>query len=214
MGADVMQGMSLIDETLRLHGDRALRTLVAYWHGLAAQGNPPHWSEVDPAAIQDALEYAFLADRLGHSHARLRVAGGSVVQLFGQEATGRPLSGLLSPEARPAFDAVMRRCFAVGRPLALRLGASRRDVTGCMVLFPLRGDRGGVTQLLGALVMSGTPGPAPVRFDFVEIEERGVSDRFGACDARWIGALPQTPEFTGKMKGRPEPSLRLVVNNG
>jgi hypothetical protein len=209
-----MQGMSSIDETLHVHGDRALRTLAAYWHGLAAQDALPHWSAVDPAAIEDALEYAFLAERLGQSHARLRVAGGSVVQLFGQAATGRPLSGLLSPTARPAFDAAVRRCFVAGTPLALALGSSRRAVTGRMALYPLRGDRGRVTQLLGGLVVSGTPGPAPVRFDFINTEGRGVTGRFGACGARWIGALPQTPEFTGKMKGRPGPILRLVVNNG
>lgn len=209
-----MQGMSLIDETLRVHGDRALRRLAAYWHGLAAQDALPHWSAVDPAAIQDALEYAFLAERLGQSHARLRVAGGSVAQLFGQEATGRPLSGLLSPKARPVFDAAMRRCFILGTPLALAVGSSRRAVTGRMALYPLRGDRGRVTQLLGGLVVSGDPGPAPVRFDFIDVEGCGVAGRSGACGARWIGALPQTPEFTGKMKRRPGPSLRLVVNNG
>ena len=209
-----MQGMSLIDEALRLHGDRALQVLDAYWRGLSAHGGVPHWSDVDPAAIQDALEYAFLADRLGQSHARLRVAGGAVAQLLGGTATGRPLSVFLSPDARPGFDAALGRCFAVGMPLALSLSASRHGVTGRMALYPLSGERGRVSQLLGGLVVSGKPWSVPVRFDQVGGAEGACSGGVGVRGVGRIGALPQTPEFTGKMKGSRRSSLRLVVNNG
>lgn len=195
----MMHCRSMTQETLRHHAARALRILETYWHGLAVGGGVPHWSAIDPGAIQDALEYAFLADRLGRAHARLRVAGGSVTGLFGGELTGMPLSTLLNPTSRKEFDAALAGCFKRRSGLDLMLCTSGKGgrplVAARMVLYPLRDDQGRVTQILGGLAPTDDTGPAPCRFDLT-----------GICEI----------ETTARRAFRPLPAkghLRLVVSN-
>lgn len=189
-----MIGNPLTDMRLRLHGAQALRTIESYWTGLACGGHLPRRSQIDPAAIQDALEYAFLADRIGACHARLRVAGGAVAQVFGEDVAGVLLSMILTPSARSRFDAGLRDCFETGQSLEIELCASRRSITARMTLYPLCNEEARVMHLLGCLVVSGAGPEAPVRFDDVTIVARDRPKRM-RCET-------------------PRPRLRLVVDNG
>ncbi|WP_299789500.1 PAS domain-containing protein [uncultured Marivita sp.] len=189
----------LVEERLKQHGHRALQELDSYWHGLAVRGDLPKRAEVDPAAIQDALEFAFIADRVGRSHARFRVAGGAISGVVGTEVAGLPLSTLLHHGSRATLDAALARCFAGRLLLELTLG-TRPDRTGqtataTLRLYPLLGARGEVGHLLGAFVATSGGGNHLSRFDVTDMRE-----------TPWTNCtVPARPRQTGH--------LRLVIDN-
>ncbi len=160
---------SLTQHVLNRHAARALGILDACWRGLAAQGDVPLWSRVDPADIQDALDHAFLAERYGHSHARIRVAGGSVAEMTGGDCAGLPLSLMFRPEDRPAFNEALRTACDSRCPIELDLSMVKQDVAARMVLYPLRAESGRITQLLGGLAPIGETVAARCRFGLVAI---------------------------------------------
>ncbi|WP_439122972.1 PAS domain-containing protein [Marivita sp.] len=188
---------SLTQEALKHHGARALGILGTYWTGLATQGDAPLWSDIDPAHIQDALEYAFMADRVGRTHARLRIAGGTISAELGQDCHGLPLSMLLMPGARHEFGAALATCFDTRTALDLTLSKRRNStnppIPARMVLYPLRNDSDAVTRLLGGLAAFGDTGSSPCQFDLTDIRGTPLTRK---------GHRPTYKDH-----------LRLVVNN-
>lgn len=88
-----------------------LRLVEHYWHELAtARGEVPLRSEIDPRSIENALEYAFLAERIAPGLAKLRVAGAHLNDLMGMETAGMPLSTLFTPAARETLAGAVGRC--------------------------------------------------------------------------------------------------------
>lgn len=158
---------SLTQHVPNRHAAQALGILEAYWRGLAAQGDVPLWSRIDPADIQDALDHAFLAERYGQSHARIRVAGGSVAGMTDGDCAGLPLSLLFRPEDRPAFTDALRTSCDCRSPVELDLSVATGDVVARMMLYPLRDETGRITQLLGGLAPIGEPIAAPCLFALV-----------------------------------------------
>ena len=73
-----------------------LRHVEAYWRALCAEGQIPARSEVDPRGMQDALEYAFLIERIAPGMAKLRVSGSHVSDLMGMEMAGMPMSSMIT----------------------------------------------------------------------------------------------------------------------
>ena len=181
MGHRDMIITSLTQHTLNRHGTRALELLTEYWTKLASSGDIPLWSEVDPGQIQDALDHAFLAERFGHCHARIRVAGGGVEDMAGQRCPGLPLSLLIQAADRAVFNDAMTSCCS-GRVVDIALtcspDAANREVTARMVLFPLRDTGGIVRQFLGGL--------APVGDATVQVGGFGVTKlSVHPATARW-----------------------------
>jgi hypothetical protein len=168
--------MSMTHHALTRHGARALEILDTYWSGLAVQGDLPLWSDVDPGQFQDALDHAFLAESFGRSHARIRVAGGSVSDMAGTPCSGLALSLLIRPEDRTEFNEAVRLCHTGGAvDIDLTTGgeAANRDVSAQMVLYPLRDTTGRVTQLLGGVAAIGdAPAPATRPFGVGKVRAR------------------------------------------
>jgi len=173
MGADRMHNGSLVAERTKQHGARALRILDAYWHSLAARGGVPRRAAIDPGAIQDALEYAFLVDRVGPHHARVRITGGAVNGILGADLVGMPLSVFLTPEARVEFDDVLARCFDQSAMLSLTL--VKTDAVAQMHLYPLLDHKGRIAHLLGGIVAEGGAASGARRFDLAETQEHPVN---------------------------------------
>lgn len=150
---------SLTQHTLNRHAARALGLLGAYWASLATQGELPLWSDVDPSQIQDALDHAFLAERFGQCHARIRVAGGGVEDMAGKPCSGLPISLLICASDRAAFTNAVSTCCTSCDPLEMALTSSpdvaNGDVSARMVLYPLRDTTGRVSQFLGGLAPVG-----------------------------------------------------------
>ena len=188
-----MHILSMTQHMLQQHGTRALGILDSYWRDLARDGQLPLWSDVDPGQIQDALEYAFMADCVGRCHARLRVAGGAVSGVLGQDFHGLPLSMIVMPNERDRFGAALRRCFEDRIALELCLTAQKTGTRARMVLYPLADTTGTVTRILGGLVCTGDTGPCPCRFDLTDIRD--------------LHRPYSQPPTAGN------PYLRLVVNN-
>jgi hypothetical protein len=157
-----------ISQALNARRFTAARRVEAYWHGLRGARALPSRSEVDPRGIEDALEYAFLIERIAPGHARLRVAGMHLSDLVGMDVRGMPLSTLIAAPARRAFADALERVFA--RPAIARLslaaqgGFGRPALEGHMLLMPLRSDTGEVSRALGCLETQGRLGRAPRRF--------------------------------------------------
>ncbi|MCL3882654.1 PAS domain-containing protein [Marivita sp. GX14005] len=169
---------SLQHEIIARHQTRAARIVERYWCDLAAQGAIPERARIDPAEIQDALEYAFIAEHLDCGHARLRVAGGAVSAVLGMETTGMPLSVLIAPAARDRFNGRVARVFQGPARLVLKLHAHARygqpPLEAEMRLYPLRGVSGRVTQSLGTFLCGGQIGRAPRRFDLGSVTEQSA----------------------------------------
>lgn len=175
---------------LTRHAAQALDLLAAYWTSLAMQDRDiPVWSRIDPCDIQDALDHAFLAERHGMCHTRLRVAGQGVSDITGSACQGLPISLWFRSGDRVDLNRALAECIQTRRPIALELSTGAGSVLAArMVLYPLRDTSGRVAQFLGGL--------APVTEDATPV--RGPFGLIG-METRVLATL--------------RPALRLVVNN-
>lgn len=178
-GEHDMHSTSLHQTVLTQHQARAVETIDRYWHMLAAGALVPRRSQIDPSAIQDALDYAFIAERVSGGHARFRVAGGSISAVLGMEVAGMPLAAVISPVMRDRFASDLALLFTTPSKLSIGLCAPASDgqpgLEAQLRLYPLRGGAGGVTQILGSFVVTGAIGRRPRRFMIGKTESRAVS---------------------------------------
>ncbi|WP_305971399.1 MULTISPECIES: PAS domain-containing protein [unclassified Mameliella] len=151
-----------------------LRQVEAYWHGLCARDAVPLRSQIDPRGMEDALESAFLMERIAPTMAKIRVAGTHLNDLMGMQIAGMPLSSLIAPSDRERFGQAVAELFAgpciVRIDLTAEGGFGKPDMEANMVLLPLRSDFGDQTRALGALVSHGRIGRTPRRFVLRHVE--------------------------------------------
>lgn len=196
-----MHSTPLHQTVLTQHQAKAVEAIDRYWHQLAAGGAVPARSQINPATIQDALDYAFIAERMSAGHARFRVAGGSISAVLGMEVTGMPLAVLVSPDMRDRFVTDLASLFETPSKLCLTLTAAaaygQPMLEAQLRLYPLRGSDHRVTQVLGTFVTSGMIGRTPRRFRITSVE-----------------AIPVTqPSALRQLPIRRHRHLTLVVSN-
>lgn len=182
-----------------------LRQVEAYWHGLCARDAVPLRSQIDPRGMQDALENAFLMERIAPTMAKIRVAGTHLNDLMGMQIAGMPLSCLIAPQDRDRFGEAVSRLFA--DPAIVRIdleaegGFGKPAMQANMLLLPLRSDFGDQSRALGALVSHGRIGRTPRRFllRHVEVTAALSTDRaptrigHGLDEVRPAPALQEEP---------------------
>ena len=209
-----------------------LRVVESYWHDLATtRGEVPLRSEIDPRSIENALEYAFLAERIAPGLAKLRVAGAHLNDLMGMETSGMPLSTLFTPGARDVLADAVTRVFAESLMVKIRLtgeeGFGRNGLQGDLLLLPLRSDMGDMTRMIGALVTTGRIGRTPRRFDIESVSVQAATLTRTTPDAETAPTrtAPETPpvpglaeeaapfEATPSSDAKRPPYLRLIVSN-
>lgn len=183
-----------------------LGQLEQYWRGLCRTDGTPYRSDITASALGPALPYAFLAERVAASTLRLRVAGRELDLIAGMETRGLPLSALFSVPARKtlaeAIQTMTERPALVEMPLSLPNGLLRRAQRGRMMLLPLRDDAGGLTRVMGAIVLDEkVHGRVPVRLDIPEDQPIRVDP------------VPMRQIAQEKRPGDGRPALRLVVSN-
>ena len=197
-----MSGTSLQYSVLTQHQTEAVQIVDRYWHQLAAHGVLPKRADIDPGNIQDALEYALLAEQLSGGHAKLRVAGGSISSVLGMEVAGMPLAVLVSPEDRADFTSHVACVFAEPVKLALTLTApaayGQPELQATLRLYPLLDHSGRARQMIGTFVTTGTIGRTPRRFAIEGVETTPVAQS---------SILPNAPI---RRRGH----LSLVISNG
>lgn len=156
----------------------AMAQIEGYWEGLRRGRPVPLRAEVDPRGIDRALEYAFILERIAPGVARFRLAGMHLNDLLGMEVRGMPLTAFFNPEARRQVTDALEHLFEepakVRFHLSSEAGFGRPEMTGSLVLLPLKSDLGDISRALGCLVTDGDPGRTPRRFDLDRTEIRAL----------------------------------------
>ncbi|KAA0921191.1 PAS domain-containing protein [Aquicoccus porphyridii] len=201
---------------------RSLTEVEAYWEGLRMGDAVPRRADIDPRGIENALEYAFVLERIAPGLARLRIAGMHLNDLMGMEMRGMPISAMVQPTGRTGFartlEAVMSRPAVARITLSAQTGIGKPSLDGRMLLLPLLSDMGEITRVLGCFETHGQIGRAPRRFSVTQTDLRNLPGQGSRK------ALPPQRAEAGFAEGqrrfdRPRPGLRpgylrLVKSDG
>ena len=208
----------------------ALKTVEAYWEGLREGRLIPSRADIDPRGMQNALEFAFILERIAPGVGRFRLAGMHLTDLMGMEVRGMPLTAMFVPESRAKISAALEAVFETPQVTTVSLTAERGIGRGAMdaqlLLCPLKSDLGDVNRVLGCLQSKGEIGRQPRRFEVTDVQSRpllkadeertplgnplpaGFAEARRAYeDKKTEAPQPQAPRPAGK------PVLRLVTNN-
>ncbi len=196
-----------------------------YWQALRGDGDIPLRARVDHRGIEDALEYAFIAERIAPGVARLRIAGTHLNDLMGMEVRGMPLSALFSAPARPALAETLEQvCTGPATAQATLEGGDALAggrLRGRLFLAPLKSDFGEVNRILGCLQTFGRIGRTPRRLVLRELrtspfEAPGAPPAPAASEpAAGFSEAPAPFAHAPKAQGPDgrRPALRLVCDN-
>lgn len=201
------------------HQFHPLREVEAYWLALRDGGVVPRRSDIDPRGIEQALEFAFVAERVGPGLARLRIAGSHLTDLLGMEVCGMPLTAFFESGSRRPVGQTLDTVFSTPAVAKLTL-ISEKDVRkpkldARMILLPLKSDAGDISRVLGCIVAVGDIGPDPRRFEILDTEVSPL-----ATPAKPASEIPYPVEKRAPAYGMAEeqagfestsaPHLRLV----
>lgn len=147
-------------------GFEVIDRLSAYWDSLPREGAAPRRAQIDASALGDLLPHAFLAELVTPRVARLRIVGHQIESLQGLDLRGMPLTCLFSGAARQevmaALDHVSRGARAM-LSITSEGGFARPPVKGVLMLLPLKGHSGRISNVLGALAHDGAEGGRATR---------------------------------------------------
>jgi hypothetical protein len=150
----------------------AFAEMRGYWEALRKPDGLPLRADLDPRGLKNCLHQVLIAERVAPGLARMRLAGATFTDVMGMEVRGMPLSALFDPMARTPLEAVLNRVFA-GREVATLLleaerGLGRPALMAQLMLLPMVGDTGAVDLMLGCLLLRGTAGRTPRRFQILQ----------------------------------------------
>lgn len=146
----------------------SISQVETYWEGLRDGRLMPTRAELNPRGIANALEFAFVLEKVAPGLARFRLAGMHLNDLMNMEVRGMPITAMFLPEARREMQKVIED--VMDSPAIVRLtltsesGMGRPPLDAQMILMPLRDDTGKPTRILGALQANGEIGRGPRRF--------------------------------------------------
>jgi hypothetical protein len=170
----------------------AFAEMRGYWEALRRPEGLPQRADLDPRGLRNCLHQALIAERVAPGLARMRLAGATFTDVMGMEVRGMPLSALFDPMARAGLEAVLNRVFA-GHDMATLLleaerGLGRPALTAQLMLLPMVGETGDVDLMLGCLVLRGTAGRTPRRFQILNV-------RYETIGAAPLAAFEPGPAF-------------------
>ena len=200
-----------------LPGDVSLVALFkAYWDDARGAHALPDRNAIDPSALDAALPFSFVAERVAPEILRLRVAGHRIGSLLGMDPRGMPLCGFFTTPGREALGPIVARVMDEPAMAEIRLtmarGLTRPAIEATMVLMPLQGPHGICDRVMGAIFSDFITAPTGARFD---IDRRAirmesvVTPKIQPAPLRVVaGSRPRDARST------PRGGLRLVVDNG
>ena len=154
-------------------GNRVMAEVRAYWEALRDGRDVPMRSDIDPRGIENALEYAFILERIAPGMARFRLAGMHLNELMGMEVRGMPLTAMFAPVGRKRIAEAMEACFTgvsvVEMVLQAETGVGKPPMTAKLLILPLKSDLGDVNRAIGCLIAEGPIGRTPRRFEAVSV---------------------------------------------
>lgn len=155
-------------------GYAAIAQVEAYWEAIRGARLLPKRSDIDPRGIEQALENAFILERIAPGIARLRIAGSHLNDVMGMEVRGMPLTAFFTPASRANVSDLLEVVFqtpAIGTlSISSPDGPDRSRLDGRMILLPLKSDLGDVSRVLGCFVARGEIGLPPRRFEVLSKE--------------------------------------------
>ena len=191
----------------------AMAEVEAYWEGIRSGRTVPTRSDIDPRGIENALEYAFILERIAPGLARLRIAGMHLSDLMGMEVRGMPISSFITPTTRTGFSETLETVLntpAVAKlSLTAECGIGKPPLEGRMLLCPLQSDMGEISRVLGCFSTNGQIGRGPRRFNVMQTELRELPATRYAPTFRT--PEPQAREFSEtrrQFETRTEPDKR------
>lgn len=201
----------------RKTGFAAIAQVEAYWEALRAGRLLPKRSDIDPRGIDQALENAFIIERIKVGVARFRVAGSHLSDLMGMEIRGMPITSLFAPNHRRPVADLLEEVFQTPASCRLSLyatGASpRQTLDAQLILLPLKSDLGDVSRALGCLVAQGDIGVAPRRFDIAEQHLNSLMP--GQNATTWSNETAPAPVETMETQSDlSEPQTRYIGKTG
>lgn len=172
-GSDTRQKADIVSiwEHQSKNDKSAIAEMRAYWDSLRCGRRVPLRSEIDPREIAGALEFGFILERLQPGAVRFRLAGMHLCDLMGMEVRGMPLRAFISPSSRAAFSASLERVFTTPEIHEYHLVSEDgigAELTGRLLVLPLKSDNGDVDRAIGCLITDGVVGLAPRRFRVAE----------------------------------------------
>lgn len=197
----------------------SISQIDAYWEGLRVGSNIPSRAQIDPRGLEDALEYAFILERISPSIFRFRLAGMHLSDLTGMDVRGMPISAMFLPESRTEIGELMKSVCDHLKVSTLTLGAEggfgKPTLEAKMIMAPLLDDQGNVTRILGSLQTKGMIGRQPRRFRIANVQSRFAAiNNSLATGAALKPASTKAPTFKAyeheKGPSDKRPTLRLV----
>ena len=191
-----------------------LRAFQRYWQSMRKGHDVPRRTDIDPRGIEAVLEHALIAEKIAPGLARLRIAGTHLTDLVGMEVRGMPLSTFIAPDHRPLLQDALTELFERPAMVELDLQAPGRmgapEMTGRLLLLPLRSDLGDISRALGCFVTQGAIGRTPRRFRILNRKFTPVAPASEA--ARSPGFAEPEPAFerAGTQNPFERPYLRVV----
>lgn len=187
------QVMHLADFDRRPPG-RVVAEMRDYWWSLRKGRAIPARADIDPAGLRGTLDFAFVLERIAPGAARFRIAGRHLVDLMGMEVRGMPLCAVMNAQARGRLSDVLEAVFKGPQIAELDVISPSAygcpELTGRMLILPLKSDLGDVTRALGCLATEGVIGSAPRRFDILADRAAPVIE-----GARVLVPSPSAPGF-------------------
>lgn len=192
----------------------AIGRVEAYWEALRDGRLMPGRAEVDPRGMSEALEYAFILEKVAPGLARVRLGGMHLNDLMAMEVRGMPITALFQPEARHEMQRITQDVLEMPALVRLSLvsdrGFARARLEARMTLMPMRDGHGAPTRILGALQAHGRIGRGPRRFAIKDVETRPI-EVARACRPPQDYAVP-SPARPHRVESAAAaaPKLRLV----
>lgn len=156
-----------------------MRQIEAYWTALRDGRLVPNRSDVDPSGIEDSLDVTFIAERIAPGIGRIRIAGAHLGDVLGMEARGLAFSALFTPASRKRLSGIVDQVCDTPAIAQMSVTAERSmgkpELTGKVLLMPLRSDLGDITRILGAFCTDGAIGRAPRRFDIRDVDLQALA---------------------------------------
>jgi len=190
-------------------GYAAISQVESYWEAVRGARLLPKRSDIDPRGIEQALENAFILERVTVGIARLRIAGNHLNQVMGMEVRGMPLTSFFTPAARAIvaeqLEVVFQTPAICSFSLTSAAAAGRPALEARMILLPLKSDLGDVSRVLGCMVAKGDIGTAPRRFDVVKKNVLQIA----------AGTLPMRGTINDPpVEKQPDPELTQQLQTG
>lgn len=132
----------------------SVKQLYAYWDRVRNGRLAPQRHEIEPSAIAPILSETFIAECVGPSRYRFRLAGTRICDFFGFELSGSDLLDYWSGEDKDNVTALLSNVFgsgAVGYALFDAYTAKARSCRFELLMMPLRQGGEAINRALGAI---------------------------------------------------------------